>query len=259
MPVVCPGQRASRRGPDAHPCQLHKPHRSARARRAETDSDPAAVTPSRVTDHPASDAQPACYGTGQVPGRLRRALRAWFRRNVLPQPRCAGNDHRRSGLLGLRVPASTGPAESARLLPIHRRRARCRRGFGDSGHQTCLRRSGSPGHQRRRQDLGSPPSRRAVSGPATPDLAAQQGSSSPALSHSGPVWLIAAVLAYRQRGVSIDARDQGNTMSNKPHQHPQKQKRPPGQVTRLLAAILLIALFLLGLALSATGHPVLLR
>jgi hypothetical protein len=48
-------------------------------------------------------------------------------------------------------------------------------------------------------------------------------------------------------------------MSNKPHQHPHKQKRHAKRVTRLLAAILLIALFLLGLALSASGHPVLLR
>jgi hypothetical protein len=48
-------------------------------------------------------------------------------------------------------------------------------------------------------------------------------------------------------------------MSNKPHQHPHEQKRYASRVTRLLVAILLIALFLLGLALSATGHPVLMR
>jgi len=48
-------------------------------------------------------------------------------------------------------------------------------------------------------------------------------------------------------------------MSNKPHQHPHERNRHASRVTRLLVAILLIALFLLGLALSATGHPVLLR
>jgi hypothetical protein len=48
-------------------------------------------------------------------------------------------------------------------------------------------------------------------------------------------------------------------MSNKPHEHPHKQKRPASKMGRLLVAILLIVLFLLGLALSASGHPVLLR
>jgi hypothetical protein len=48
-------------------------------------------------------------------------------------------------------------------------------------------------------------------------------------------------------------------MSNKPHQHPHKQKLHQKPLTRLLAAVLLVALFLLGLALSASGHPVLLR
>jgi len=48
-------------------------------------------------------------------------------------------------------------------------------------------------------------------------------------------------------------------MSNKPHRHPHKERRHASRVTRPLVAILLIALFLLGLALSASGHPVLLR
>lgn len=48
-------------------------------------------------------------------------------------------------------------------------------------------------------------------------------------------------------------------MSNKPHQHPHEQKWHARRGTRLLVAVLLIALFLLGLALSAAGHPVLLR
>jgi len=51
----------------------------------------------------------------------------------------------------------------------------------------------------------------------------------------------------------------GTTMSNKPHLHPHKQKWHARPVARLLVAILMIALFLLGLALSASGHPVLLR
>ena len=48
-------------------------------------------------------------------------------------------------------------------------------------------------------------------------------------------------------------------MSNKAHQHPHKQKWHARPATRLSVAVLLIALFLVGLALSATGHPVLLR
>jgi hypothetical protein len=48
-------------------------------------------------------------------------------------------------------------------------------------------------------------------------------------------------------------------MSNKPHEHPHKQERRASRSTRLLVAILLIALFVVGLALSATGHPVFLR
>ena len=48
-------------------------------------------------------------------------------------------------------------------------------------------------------------------------------------------------------------------MSNKPHEHPHKQNRQVSRNARLLVAILMIALFLLGLALSATGHPIVLR
>ena len=48
-------------------------------------------------------------------------------------------------------------------------------------------------------------------------------------------------------------------MSNKPHERPHGQKRRMSQMTRLLVAMLLIVLFLIGLVLSATGHPVLLR
>jgi hypothetical protein len=47
-------------------------------------------------------------------------------------------------------------------------------------------------------------------------------------------------------------------MSNKPHQHPHK-KQGASRTTRVLVALLLILLFVIGLALSATGHPVLLR
>lgn len=48
-------------------------------------------------------------------------------------------------------------------------------------------------------------------------------------------------------------------MSNKPHERPHKQKRQLSRGARLVVAILLIALFLVGLALSATGHPIVLR
>jgi cytochrome b561 len=48
-------------------------------------------------------------------------------------------------------------------------------------------------------------------------------------------------------------------MSNKPHQHPHKQSQHASRAGRLLVAILLIVLFLIGLALSASGHPVLMR
>jgi hypothetical protein len=49
-----------------------------------------------------------------------------------------------------------------------------------------------------------------------------------------------------------------NRMSNKPHQHPHRRDRA-SRTTRLLVAIVLLILFLVGLALSASGHPVLLR
>jgi hypothetical protein len=48
-------------------------------------------------------------------------------------------------------------------------------------------------------------------------------------------------------------------MSNKPHQHPHKQQWHARRSTRLFVAALLIVLFLVGLALSASGHPVLMR
>jgi cytochrome b561 len=48
-------------------------------------------------------------------------------------------------------------------------------------------------------------------------------------------------------------------MSNKPHERPHSPKRRMSKMTRLLVAILMIALFLVGLALSATGHPIVLR
>ena len=57
----------------------------------------------------------------------------------------------------------------------------------------------------------------------------------------------------------IAAVQSGITMSNKPHQHPHKQKWHARPATRMFVAVFLIALFLVGLALSASGHPVLLR
>ena len=42
-------------------------------------------------------------------------------------------------------------------------------------------------------------------------------------------------------------------MSNKPHQHPHRQRRA-SRKTRLVVAILLLALLALGIAISASGH-----
>jgi hypothetical protein len=49
---------------------------------------------------------------------------------------------------------------------------------------------------------------------------------------------------------------EGNVMSNKPHLRPHKEKRQASQTTRLLMAILVIAFFVLAIALEATGHVV---
>jgi hypothetical protein len=45
-------------------------------------------------------------------------------------------------------------------------------------------------------------------------------------------------------------------MSNKPHLRPHQQKRHASTITRLLVAILIIAVFALAIALEATGHIV---
>ena len=49
---------------------------------------------------------------------------------------------------------------------------------------------------------------------------------------------------------------QGNMMSNKPHLHPHQKKRQASQITRLLMAIHILAIFVLGIALELTGHVV---
>jgi hypothetical protein len=49
---------------------------------------------------------------------------------------------------------------------------------------------------------------------------------------------------------------QGNKMSNKPHLHPHQKKRQESQTTKLLMAILILAIFALGIALELTGHVV---
>ena len=49
---------------------------------------------------------------------------------------------------------------------------------------------------------------------------------------------------------------QGNMMSNKPHLHPHQKKRQASLTTRLLVAILILAIFALVIALEATGHVV---
>jgi hypothetical protein len=45
-------------------------------------------------------------------------------------------------------------------------------------------------------------------------------------------------------------------MSNKPHLRPHQEKRQASQVTRLLVAILIIAILALLIALEATGHVI---
>ena len=45
-------------------------------------------------------------------------------------------------------------------------------------------------------------------------------------------------------------------MSNKPHLRPHQEKRQASQITRLLVAILILALFALAIALETTGHVV---
>ena len=45
-------------------------------------------------------------------------------------------------------------------------------------------------------------------------------------------------------------------MSNKPHLRPHQEKRKASRITRLLMAILIIAFFVLAIALEATGHVV---
>jgi len=45
-------------------------------------------------------------------------------------------------------------------------------------------------------------------------------------------------------------------MSNKPHLRPHQENQHASQMTRLLVAILIIAIFALAIALEATGHIV---
>jgi hypothetical protein len=49
---------------------------------------------------------------------------------------------------------------------------------------------------------------------------------------------------------------QGNIMSNKPHLRPHQKKRQASQITGLLVAIFILAIFALAIALEATGHVV---
>jgi hypothetical protein len=45
-------------------------------------------------------------------------------------------------------------------------------------------------------------------------------------------------------------------MSNKPHLHPHQEERQVSRITRLLVAILILAIFTLAIALEMTGHVV---
>lgn len=49
---------------------------------------------------------------------------------------------------------------------------------------------------------------------------------------------------------------QGTMMSNKPHLHPHQKKQQARRTTRLLVAILVLAVFALAIALEMTGHVV---
>ncbi len=49
---------------------------------------------------------------------------------------------------------------------------------------------------------------------------------------------------------------QGNMMSNKPHLRPHQKKQQANQITRLVVAILILAIFALGIALELTGRVV---
>jgi len=43
-------------------------------------------------------------------------------------------------------------------------------------------------------------------------------------------------------------------MSNKPHLHPHQKQRQASRTTRLIVAILIVAIMALGIVLSASGH-----
>jgi hypothetical protein len=45
-------------------------------------------------------------------------------------------------------------------------------------------------------------------------------------------------------------------MSNKPHLRPHQEERQASQITRLFVAILILAIFILAIALELTGHVV---
>jgi hypothetical protein len=45
-----------------------------------------------------------------------------------------------------------------------------------------------------------------------------------------------------------------NMMGNKPHQHPHENERQASRIKRLAVALLILAIFILLLGLSATGH-----
>jgi hypothetical protein len=47
-----------------------------------------------------------------------------------------------------------------------------------------------------------------------------------------------------------------NMMSNKPHLRPHQKKRQASKATRLVMAILIVAILALAIALEATGHIV---
>ena len=145
---------------------------------------------------------PAPAGLRRLPGRLGHAPRAESR-PVLSQDRHAGNDHLRSGLPGLPIPAARAPRTAGTTRPVRildhparRRRAGAGNSHpdgsrvpGPSHRQRCHLSYPHSRHQRRRPHLGPPRLRDTVRRPAARSHPAQQEPSPPASAHAGRVRL----------------------------------------------------------------------
>jgi hypothetical protein len=124
----------------------------------------------------------------RLPVRLGHTLRG--ARPVLPQDRHAGNDHLRSGLPGLPIPAAPGPRTAGATRPVRilDHPARCRRAGAGSSHPDGF---WAPG----------PPTASAVTS-ATPI---------PTISVAGRTWVLqgfATRFAGRELEVTLPSRNQ---------------------------------------------------